>query len=525
MLLTSMGRGPKVALLAAVTLTFLLILHIISPSAWRPTWRLPTTTAQTGDGTSSPPPAAALQQHDHTSGKFNPQQASQQAWSHYDPNDSTADSSSPRPKGSHANKPKPKPKPDLAPCQKLEGGEDVLVVMRTGATEIKDKLPVHFNTTFKCYPNYIIFSDYEEDFHGHQVHDVLKYIPDEIKTTNVDFQHYMHVQEVGRQGLDKAELSGQVSEESGPVGKLDNAGWNLDKWKFLPMANETLARHPDKNWFVFVEPDSYLVWSSFLQWIPKLDPSKPLYVGSEVMIGGDIFAHGGSVFLLSKPAMEKLAKVYNHQTAELHEYTAGHWAGDCVLGKTLHDAGVDLTWGFPMFQGGNPSISMDWDDGKGPRKLWCTPAMSYHHFIPSEIDEFWHFEQRWIEEQKRNSHVKSRAAFSLWPKDMSGVLHHRDTFKQFVLPKISSELKNWDNTPDWIHPDTMGMKMKDCRELCRANSTCQAYSTSELGCSIGPKPYTGRKKKGVSSGWLMERIEAWQGTIDRCSGQDRWVTD
>ena len=67
----------------------------------------------------------------------------------------------------------PTPNKEDLPCQKLTGGEDVLVVMRTGATEIKDKLPAHLSTTFKCYPNTLILSDYAENFHGHKVHDVL----------------------------------------------------------------------------------------------------------------------------------------------------------------------------------------------------------------------------------------------------------------------------------------------------------------------------------------------------------------
>lgn len=49
-------------------------------------------------------------------------------------------------------------------CIDLPGANSTLVVMKTGSTEIRDKLPIHFSTTFRCYPNYLIFSDLNERF-------------------------------------------------------------------------------------------------------------------------------------------------------------------------------------------------------------------------------------------------------------------------------------------------------------------------------------------------------------------------
>lgn len=125
------------------------------------------------------------------------------------------------------------------------------------------------------------------------------------------------------------------------------------------MINATVAMYPDMKWYVFVEPDTYLVWSNLLKWLSGLDSTKPYYFGSEVQIGDDIFAHGGSAFVLSKPAMEMGASRYRQHSRDLWDFTANHWAGDCVLGRVLHDAGVELTWSWPMFQGGNPAL-MQW---------------------------------------------------------------------------------------------------------------------------------------------------------------------
>ena len=61
-----------------------------------------------------------------------------------------------------------------------------------------------------------------------------------IQQNNEDFEVYRHVKEVGREGLDAADLTGQRStSKTTKEQKVQIAGWVLDKWKFLPMINET----------------------------------------------------------------------------------------------------------------------------------------------------------------------------------------------------------------------------------------------------------------------------------------------
>ena len=411
---------------------------------------------------------------------------------------------------------------DAPPCRRLPGAEDVVVIMRTGATEIQDKLPIHFNTTFRCYKDLIIFSDYEETFQGHPVHDVLGPMAQEIKETNADFGLYLRLLQYGRASLHEDELSGKASFEGSKSGKNDNPGWRLDKWKFLPMMNETLRLQPDKKWYVFVESDSYAVWSNILQWLEKLDPSKPLYYGSEVMIGPDLFAHGGSVFVMSRPAVESGAQYYKEHEEELNSWTAGHWAGDCVLGKTLRDAGVPLTYSWPMFQGGHPD-KMDFTDQKGSdRRLWCAPALSYHHFSPTEMPAMWQFEQDWIQ-----SHLvkvaNSETRRSFWD-DYGSVLEHRDVFKEFVRPDIVADKSEWSNLSPSLVPNTVGSSFDECREQCELHEDCLQYTSAGNGCFISTKQVMlGERTAGTESGWMMDRIEGWVNGLDDCSGNQGWT--
>lgn len=102
--------------------------------------------------------------------------------------------------------------------------------MRTGATEFKDKLPVHMETTLRCYPNYRIMADFEEDYQGEHIIDVLASVNTTVKETHSDFSLYRRVRAEGRMILQDHELSGPHSRALGNTGKTENPGWKLDKW-------------------------------------------------------------------------------------------------------------------------------------------------------------------------------------------------------------------------------------------------------------------------------------------------------
>lgn len=45
------------------------------------------------------------------------------------------------------------------PCANFPDTDGILLVMKTGATETFDKMPVHLLTTMNCLPDFLIFSD------------------------------------------------------------------------------------------------------------------------------------------------------------------------------------------------------------------------------------------------------------------------------------------------------------------------------------------------------------------------------
>lgn len=275
-------------------------------------------------------------------------------------------------------------------CRSLPGAADVVAVMRTGATELADKLPVHFSTTLKCFHDYLIFSDYEEYLDGEHILDALESVSPEIKATHPDFELWRRLRaDGGRAGLRADELSGPDNRPHGGLGKDENPGWKLDKWKFLPMVNRTLAEFPDKKWYLFLEADTFVFARSLFAQLAALDWTKPYYVGSEMQIGDVLFAHGGSGFIVSRPALQAVVRLFVSQQEEWERFTDGHWAGDCVLGKAFLDSGTPVVWANPIWQG-MPVGQVPWEK----EGLLCRPAVSYHHVSPSVVEDMWRFEQQ-----------------------------------------------------------------------------------------------------------------------------------
>ena len=122
-------------------------------------------------------------------------------------------------------------------CPPLPGIEDVLVVMKTGVTESREKVPIHFKTTLRCIPHFVIYPDFEEEIEGVKIHDVLRGMDPEVKERVEDFNIYNRIVKYGRKGLEQDDFA---DEANSAIGKPNNPGWKLDKWKFLPMIDEAL---------------------------------------------------------------------------------------------------------------------------------------------------------------------------------------------------------------------------------------------------------------------------------------------
>ncbi|KAM5439022.1 hypothetical protein McanMca71_002069 [Microsporum canis] len=383
----------------------------------------------------------------------------------------------------------------------IAGLEDVHVVFKTGATEALAKVPVHFNTTLRYVPHFTLFSDYEEDIAGFHVYDVLRSVDAAIRNKHPDFELYRRLRDKGRETLSTLNTNSS-NDVSTPAGKPNNPGWILDKWKFLPMMHETLGFRGNAKWYVFMEADTYILWENLVAWLENFDSSKPHFLGHQMQIGDIIFAHGGSGFVLSRAALERVVEYHSSRVKEWDTLTDDHWAGDAILGKALKDAGVNLLWSWPMLQGSTP---WDFDHfSPGYQKLpWCYPPIAYHHMGSEDIRELWEFEERW---SKKNGNLT--------------LIHYRDVFQELTQPRFNATEEAWDNGSLDV---AAGVETAtECERHCAKDLECLQYSFGSKECRTSKVVRWGSRKPGVISGWMSERINETAAKLGDCE-QTHWI--
>ncbi|KAL5361162.1 hypothetical protein BJX96DRAFT_81924 [Aspergillus floccosus] len=388
------------------------------------------------------------------------------------------------------------PDPEDTKCP--SGLDDIHVLLKIGMTEAVARILVHFNTTFQCVRNYTIFSDYEDEISGVPIHDVLRGVDERIKSTHPDFELYTRLRDAGKEALSAWNIP---DDPSTPSGKPNNPGWILDKWKFLPMMHETLRARDNAKWYVFIEADTYILWANLVAWLAQFNADEPFYLGNQMQIGDVIFAHGGSGFVLSRPALERIVAYHSTRVAEWDEYTNHHWAGDCVLGKALQDAGVGLLWSWPMMQGSTPWAFDHLSPAFG-HTPWCYPPVAYHHMTPEGIREMWEFEQTWSRQGGEP------------------VVLYRDVFQKLMQPRFSQNEQGWDNESlDVV--EGVG-SVADCEVQCALDAECLQFSYEPGLCRTSSKARRGTHKPGSVSGWMPDRINQTVAQLGSCDRID-WI--
>ena len=269
-------------------------------------------------------------------------------------------------------------------CNTFPLSEDILVIVKTGANEIHDKLSTQLLTSLRCYKDILLFSDLEQNIGPFKVHDALKHVSNTTKAESPDFDYYRQLQEDKKNDQDISSLRR----------KSGSAAWNLDKYKFLHMLEETWMMKPHRKWYIFIEADTYLVRTNLLLWLERQDPSELIYYGSPTYVNGQGFAHGGSGVVLSGAALSKFAENDQGIAARYDKMLQSEAFGDYVLMKALKDKGVAFNGRWPMLQAEKPSTI---PFGPGPDngvRHWCQPIVTMHHITPEEACALWEFEQQ-----------------------------------------------------------------------------------------------------------------------------------
>jgi hypothetical protein len=80
--------------------------------------------------------------------------------------------------------------PHLSQCPPSSAISDIVLSIKTGATEAFDKLPTQLLTILQCADTLLLFSDLEQDIHSLHIHDVLSRYDPEFLEHHADFELY-----------------------------------------------------------------------------------------------------------------------------------------------------------------------------------------------------------------------------------------------------------------------------------------------------------------------------------------------
>lgn len=420
-------------------------------------------------------------------------------------------------------------------CRDLPVTSHIQIIVKTGSNILYDKLPTQLLTTLQCHTDFLLLADSEQDLGPYHVHDVLANVNETIKATHPDFAYYRTLQEYQKDGLD-LRLLRDASHKS---------AWDLDKYKFIHMLDQTWTRRPGRDWYVFVEADTYLVTRNLLLWLDRLDPAQPLYLGSPAYFKGELFAHGGSGIVLSRAAMAQVLDDDPGLTERYDERMQSEHFGDYVLMKALQEKGVALQSSWPMIQGEKQN-SLPF--GPGPDsgvRHWCQPLITMHGVTPGDVSAMWNFEQQ-----------RERVNVGFWrywdvrhANTVQEPLLISEVYHYFMGRDLPAERDDWYNLSDdlmfrapgvqgsrQMPPDEMTpaekeayMSFEHCGRACEQHARCfqYAYDKIDQSCGfsfsyrLGGRKLSAKDEHRYRSGWVREKIERDYRQVD-CT-EPEWV--
>lgn len=261
--------------------------------------------------------------------------------------------------------------------------QEVLIIIKTGATTLWRRMPLHLTTTLSNIPNFVIYSDQEEQLSSSI--STINVLANETATIQkYDFsayESYLDLQSISHINTfrEHAHLPG---DEPQPL-PGQTPGWRLDRYKFLPMLRHAQMNWPDLRWYIYIEDDTFIFLDNLLRWLARISPDEtPSYYGAASGDGNNIFAQGGSGIVFSRSMMRS---VFGGKTApDLGRYgneTSQACCGDIMLGKVLRDYGVKINGGKHGIVSFRPEPP--WKTGFD-RSMWCAKAFSFHHLHGKE---------------------------------------------------------------------------------------------------------------------------------------------
>lgn len=382
----------------------------------------------------------------------------------------------------------------------------------------------------------------EQQIGKYHIYNVLDRVEDILSSDRAEFLLY------------QAQQDCPISQKECTTGMP--GGWDLDKYKFLNMVLRTWEMRPSMKWYVFVEADTYVVWSNLVEWLnTQMDAAEDIYVGGIAFLNNLPFAHGGTGYAISGVLLERLVEhVKQIPATELNEMAMHTCCGDALLADVIDKLNVSVLRASPMFNSEKPNTLPF-----SPRD-WCQPLFTLHHMNSEEISGVWQYEQT---------------------RTKVDPLQIRDVYHAFVGPNLVPRRPQWNNLAEqrcFEKPEDGGSVVEKhahesaeaCARVCLAEGLAvdtevyeklptdderdwylqQRYrrqSSTERGASVARDrscfswryregkcctsdsfrlgyPVSAKKEEDATSGWFVDGINRWIEEHGQCDNGTEWVT-
>lgn len=412
------------------------------------------------------------------------------------------------------------------PTNYVKNAENIYVMLKTGVETMWKRMPIHFFTTLTRIPHFSLYADGPGTIFGYEIIDILAGMPEDVMDAD-SLRRYKGILQMHEENYNWA-----------PHFLKSKEGWDMDKFKNIRMLVHAYKQHPESEWFLFMDDDSYIFMDSLVEFLGQWDPMEPLYFGKRAptMANGEFisFAHGGSVVVVSKGAADALvgpnAPLSNQELLDKYaRHSLEDCCGDAVFAQALFiEAGIRL-YDIGQYVGeegeksrvGSVFQSENLESLVFRNGYLCNPLLTLHHLDSAQIEALWEWE-------------------SLHPNKER--ITYTDVYQDFVLPYIVPWRPNWAISFDAAiayqpghDPVTVEDKelqvtsiREDCGRLCTSIPNCAVYSWKMGECRIGvdglvfgkaSNKYSSNHETGWSTSFDIDRIREWRarGTCDSLS--------
>ncbi|KAK9364893.1 hypothetical protein V1509DRAFT_634924 [Lipomyces kononenkoae] len=398
----------------------------------------------------------------------------------------------------------------------VEGTEDIFLMIKTGASVLWQRFPIHIATTLPQVPHFAIYSDAPDMVAGIPVVDILN----ETGQTTMESKPYRTYRE------QQALLSEHANIELWEAGI--QGAWDLDKFKNVPMVAHGYRTFPTAKWYIFMDADTYILWPNMMRWLSSINHEDLLYMGSITYESAQLpFAHGGSGVVMSGALVRSTFGKEPDLGHAYENYAQRRCCGDAVLARVFKDRGVTAV----VSRDSYPHVSWRFQGGfccedqaevpsnvRHNKENWCKEITTFHHVTPHDITQLYEFEQK-------------------FPRDQP--ILFKDVYHEFVMPYLQEGRRdNWNNLADireypeslnpqniqrdkaWRkeHPEAPEPIIPDydsfekCDKLCQEWGECVQFRYRPGYCGLSNNVRLGKKQlnsdKAFSSFWFLDRIRA-----------------